>query len=568
MPHGGGGHDDAVPPGVAVVQRRSRREEALAGTATLVRLALRRDRVILPVWVGTLSLLLIVSVASVVALYGTESERLSYATVAAGSLVARAFDGPMTGTSVGAITMTETFGILAILVGVMSVQAAVRHTRQEEATGRTELVGAAPVGRRAALTAAVVVVSLANLVLAVLAIVVLTAHGLPFAGAVAAGLGLAGVGVTFGSVAVVGAQLASSSRGANGLGAAVVGGAFGLRALGDAAGEVAASGVEVISAWPSWLSPIGWGQQLRPFADERWWILLLFAATALCATAVAYVLAGRRDVGAGIVPPRPGPATASWTLRSPLGLAFRLQRSGWAAWTAGIVLVAAAFGGIGEEAEEIVATSDELVAALDLLGEGALTDLFLGFAFGILGLAAAGYAIQALLRLRAEEVDGRAEPLLAAPVGRVRWLTGHLVCAAVGAASALVLAGFAAGVGFAAATGDASRIVELTIAVTAQLPAVLALGGFVVAVVGLVPRFAVGLAWAGLVVSLVVGQLGALLDLPQAVLNLSPFTHVPAAPAEELTATPLLVLSVTALVLAGLGAAGLRHRDVGGSSGT
>ena len=51
----------------------------------------------------------------------------------------------------------------------------------------------------------------------------------------------------------------------------------------------------------SWLSPIGWGQAMRPFAGERWWplALLLVVAAALVAGAVA--LRARRDVGAGLV---------------------------------------------------------------------------------------------------------------------------------------------------------------------------------------------------------------------------------------------------------------------------
>jgi ABC-2 type transport system permease protein len=40
-----------------------------------------------------------------------------------------------------------------------------------------------------------------------------------------------------------------------------------VRAIGDAGPH-----------WLSWLSPLGWMQQLRPFADERWWVLLLAVA--------------------------------------------------------------------------------------------------------------------------------------------------------------------------------------------------------------------------------------------------------------------------------------------------
>jgi ABC-2 type transport system permease protein len=118
--------------------------------------------VLLPVVAGRAGRPAGASRASVVGLYGTAAEREQYALVAATNLVARAFDGPMAGTGLGAIVMTETFGLLAVLVGIMSVQAVVRHTRLEEETGRAELVGSAVVGRHAPLTAALVLTFSAN----------------------------------------------------------------------------------------------------------------------------------------------------------------------------------------------------------------------------------------------------------------------------------------------------------------------------------------------------------------------------------------------------------------------
>ena len=41
-----------------------------------------------------------------------------------------------------------------------------------------------------------------------------------------------------------------------------------LAALGNMLGTVDSAALRVTSAWPAWLSPIGWGQQMRPFADN------------------------------------------------------------------------------------------------------------------------------------------------------------------------------------------------------------------------------------------------------------------------------------------------------------
>jgi hypothetical protein len=49
-----------------------------------------------------------------------------------------------------------------------------------------------------------------------------------------------------------------------------------------------------------------------------------------------------RDYGAGLLPDKPGRATASAWLRGPVGLAWRLQRASLLGWAAGIVFTFAA----------------------------------------------------------------------------------------------------------------------------------------------------------------------------------------------------------------------------------
>jgi ABC-2 type transport system permease protein len=534
----------------------------LAGTWRLLRLALRRDRIILPVWVAVLVGLLVASVASLVGLYATEADRLRYATVASGNAIARAFDGPMSGTSLGAVTMTEVYGFLALLIGIMSVQAVVRHTRQEEETGRAELVGSAVVGRHAPLVAALGITAGANILLGVAVLATLVGYGLPAGGAVAAAAAMTGVGLTFTAVAAVAAQVAGTQRGANGLGITTVGVAFLLRAVGDALGSVAPSGVEVVSAWPSWLSPIGWGQQVRAFGDERWMVLLLFAGTIAVLVPLAFVLRSRRDLGAGLREVRPGPARAARSLQSPLGLAWRLQRGVVLAWATGLTVVSAAFGAVADEAGELLETSDELAAMFAGLGEAALVDLFFAFYLSMLAVAAAGFTVQALLRARNEEVAGRVEPLLATAVSRHRWLFSHVAVALLGTIGILVLSGLAVGLVHAMDTGNTAHLGPLLTAALVRTPAVLALGGFVVAVVCLIPRWAVAIGWAALVASFAMGQLGELLELPQALLNVSPFTHTPPTPAEPLVWGPLLAQAAAAVTLTAAGFAALRRRDL------
>ena len=62
--------------------------------------------------------------------------------------------------------------------------------------------------------------------------------------------------------------------------------------------------------------------------------------------ALAYALAARRDFAAGLLPDRPGPAAAAAGLRSPLALAWRLQRGSFFAWAAVFVVIGFVVGGL------------------------------------------------------------------------------------------------------------------------------------------------------------------------------------------------------------------------------
>lgn len=537
----------------------------LTATGRLVRLALRRDRVVLPAWLSGLGALTAGLVASVSGLYDSEAERVAAASFGAASPIARVFDGPASGTEIGAMTMVEAYGLMAILIGLMSAQTVVRHTRQDEETGRAELLGSAVVGRHARLTAALVVAFGANLGLGVVVVLVLLGNGLAVTGSLAAAAALAGVGWVFAGVAAVTAQVSATARGANATAGAAIGIAFLLRAVGDGLGHVADSQVEAISAWPSWWSPIGWGQQVRAFHQDNLGPLLLLVLLTALLVVVAFQLTRHRDVGAGMVEVRPGPAAASARLGTPFGLAWRLQRGILLAWTVGLVVLGTTFGAVGESAEEILSVSDQIEqAVLAMAPEGGLVDLYFTFVVGFLGIAVAGYTVQALLRMRAEEATGRLEPVLATALGRTRWLASHVVIAVGGTAAVLAATGLAGGLVYGAMTGRwATGLGGLLGGALVQTPAALALGGFVVAAFGLVPRWAVGLAWTALAASLVVGQLGQLLGLPQPVLNLSPFSHAPPVPAGSVTVLPLAASFTVAIALGAVGVTTFRRRDLG-----
>lgn len=537
---------------------------SLTGTRRLVRLAIRRDRVVLPVWILSVATLAWGVVSSYQGTVRTVEERLATASFSAGNPMARVFDGPASGTELGAMALVEGWKVLAILTALMAAQAVVRHTRQDEEAGRAELLGSAVVGRHARLAAAVVVACGASVAVGLATAVAIAApSGLGWSGALAAGMAAAGMGCTFAAVAGCSAQVFSTARGATATASAALGGAFALRAIGDVTGEVTDGGVVVRSAWVSWLSPYGWGQQVRPYHEDNWWVGGLYAASVAVLVTVAFVLASRRDVGLGMVAPRPGPPRAPSALLSPFGLAWRLQRGVLLVWFAGTAVFGAVLGSIGDDIDDYVADNATMRQTLEaLLPGGEVVDLYHVLAMGLLGLAAGGYVVQALLRMRAEEVSGRVEPVLATATGRHRWLASHAAIAGAGTTLVLVGAGLAGGVSHAVAAGSWDRVGGVVAAAAVQVPAALVLGGFVLAMFGLVPRWAGPVTWCALAVALVMGQLGTLFGLPQWLLDVSPYTHVPRVPAEPFTAGPVVWLASVALALAVVGFATFRRRDL------
>ncbi|MFG2314885.1 ABC transporter permease [Streptomyces tendae] len=517
----------------------------LAGTGTLLRFALRRDRVLIPVWVAVNALMVLSMPGTIKGLYGTAAERADLMRQMETNASLRALVGPVFDDSLGALTAWRVGLYAGALAAVMSLLIVVRHTRDEEESGRQEVVASGMVGRRAPLTSALLAAAVANAVLALLIAAGLAGQGA--AGAAALGLGVAGVGMLFATMAAIVAQLTESARLARGLTAAVLGGAFVLRAAGDSATD---DGSSVLT----WVSPLGWLENLRAFAGERWWVLLLIAGATVAQGVVAYALAGRRDLGMSFLPTRPGPAAGR--LRTAGALAWRLQRGSVLGWSIGFFAAGVVYGGMTEGAADLVGDNEQARGIIERMGgQAGLTDAFVSAMIGMLGLIAALYVVASVLRLSGEETSGRAEPVLAGAVGRLRWAAGHLVIAFGGAALIMLLAGL----GFAAGYGqDLGPILG---ACLVQLPAVWVIGGAAVLLHGLLPRAAVA-GWAVAGAVLLLGWVGPALDVPQTVLDVSPYGHLPKLPGGEMSWSPVLVLVLIAGALVAAGLAGLRRRDL------
>jgi len=530
-----------------------------AGTGQLVKLAFRRDAVVLPVCVLGIAALLAITARDLMALYPTAAGRAAVAARAGENPALRFLLGMLDGTSVGSF-LAARWGVWgAAFAALLTIFIVVRHTRADEEAGRLELVGSAAVGRRAPLAAALIVAAAANLVLALLTLFWLPAMQLPLPGSAALALSIGGCGLVFGGAAAIGAQLAVNARGARGIAIAALGAAFVLRAVGDSS----SAGL----SWLSWASPLGWVELSRAYgsAGERWWVLIAPLAACAALVAAAFALAARRDHGAGLLPGRAGRRRASGLVGGPFGLAWRVQRLGLAGWLAAYVFAFAASGAGARGIGSILGGSAVLRRYLLRVGyQATVTDAYLSALMLLAGLAAAAYATSAVLRLRAEETANLAEPVLAAPTGRTRWALSHIWVAAAGACLLLVTAGLSAGLGYGVLTGSVStQVPSLLGAALARLPASLVLVAVAVFLFGLLPWASVGLAWTAVALTGVIAVFGPALQWPAWMTGISPFSHTPRLPGAAVPAAPLIWLSAIALALTAAGLAGLRRRDIG-----
>jgi ABC-2 type transport system permease protein len=523
-----------------------------AGTGQLVRLALRRDRVRIPLWVAGIAGLVSFSAAAVPGLYPEQPQIDAYASLVGGSPLTVAFSGPPRGLhTIAGIIVYEVSFTAIVGVMLMAVMTTTRHTRAEEERGRSELLRATEVGRHAGGLAGLLTSALAcaALALALWAALATTPMSSEAAAVFAVGIGL--LGTVHAAVALALAQLFVHSRTATGAALGVFALGYVVRAAGD-----------VREDWLVWLSPVGWVQATHVPTDNRWWPLLLPLSATVLLAAAAVVLAERRDFGGGLVPTRAGRPHAPWSLAGPVGLGWRMQRGAVLGWSVAVLLLGAVTGALGSSMQDMVDENPALAEYIEVGTGESVIDAYVATMVLVLGLTVGAFAVWAAGRPGADEGGGQLDLALAAPVGRARSMGADLLV--TGLAATVVLLAAAVGVGGAhgVVTGEVGEGWRAFTAQLAYLPAVLVLVGVAAVVRGWRPGWTV-VTWLLLAFSFVVGWLGGLLQPPEWVVELSAFSHVPRVPVESAADPALAALGLAAAVLAGVGVLGFCRRDVG-----
>jgi ABC-2 type transport system permease protein len=528
----------------------SARNSRRPGLATMVGIVWRTRRRGILVWVIALAASMIGTAASIAGLYDTPAKIHGYAeAVTAGSALA-AINGHVEGIdSLGGVIQDE-FGFLAsFLLPLLGIALVAASTRREEESGRLETVLAGRIARHQPVLAALAVATAAILATSVLFAAGLALAGVPVAAAILYSAALGALAFAFAGIAALLAQLVLHARGVYAGSLIVLAVAYVVRGVGD-----------TTAGWLTWLSPLGWVEKTAPFADRRWWVLLLPVVTGLVAGGAAVCRSARRDLGSALLRGGAGPARASRLRRRPIGFAAGIHAPATIGWLAGGVLLTGMMGALARQLLGAMAGNPGLAAAMGMSGARPLHGFVAGTQLYLAAIGT-GYLVQAIGTLRAEEAGGRLETRLAGTLSRIRWLAAHVVVVAAGlvvivAGSSLVLASATAW-----SVGDTDEFGAIIRAGLAYLPAELVLGGLALALFGLWPR-GFGLGWAAYAVATFIAFLGPGLKLAQWVLDLAPTTHVGNPPLGTAEPGGLAVLSLVAVALLLLGFAAFRRRDV------
>jgi ABC-2 type transport system permease protein len=486
--------------------------------------------------------------------YPSRSSRLAFARSFGNDRALRLFYGePHDLLSVSGYSAWRVGGTLAIATAAFGLLAAVRALRAEEEAGRTELIAAGIVSRRTAFLAPLAAIAAGGAILWLAEFAGFIAGGLPAGGSAYLALATVSVIPVCTGVGALASQLASTRRAALELGGAAVGLLFLLRVVADTVGGL---------GWLRWATPLGWAEELRPFAGARPLVLLLPLAASVLLLSAAARIAARRDIGTGLLPARDSASPRLALLSSPSAQALRGQLGSLVAWLLGAGVFAVILGVLSDSISS-AGISKSIEREIAKLGAGSITTPtgYLSFVFIFFVLAVSLFACAQVTAARHEESDQRLETLLALPVARAGWLGGRLALAAAAAAAIALMAGLLTWVG-AASAGVHVSLARMLEAGANCLPTALLFLGVAALAYAIAPRASAAIAYGLVSVAFLWQLVGALLGAPGWLVGLTPFAHVGLVPAEPFRAAAAAIMLAIGAAAALTALVAFRARDL------
>jgi ABC-2 type transport system permease protein len=531
----------------------------------LLRFILRRDRLYLPFWIIGIVTLAVFFTPMLPGFFGDEQSKAVLTEMMKNPAMV-AMIGRSYGDGSGAMYALFMLVWSTLGAAIFNIFFVVRHTRKDEEEGRSEMLAALPVGHNANLLAVLVLTAAANLLIAALTAAIIPVFGIEgigWQGAVAYSAALGAGGLVFAASTLLISQLFATSKNTTAVAFVILGAVYLLRAAGDMD-----SGSEVFSL----ISPLGLVERTQAWvANEVWPVFVLLAETLVLSVA-ALALSSLRDTGAGLFAQRGGRAHASAALRGEFSLAWRLTRGLCIGWAVVMFVLGASYGSILGDISSFMESNAlySVVIGSDGASQQQMMEGFLAFILLMMGIVTAIPVCMVVLKLKSEERRGRVEQILATSVNRRYLMSGYLLIALVLAVALCLLTPLGMYCSAATLMDSPPALGTMIKASLNYLPAVLALAGLAALLVGLFPK-ATPVVWIMLVYCFIMSYLGNIMTASatdqtmksvfEALLNVSPFSLLPAWPGDDFNLALSLGMVVVALILTALGRELYRRRD-------
>lgn len=456
--------------------------------------------------------------------------------------------------TLGAMYAHEMLLFCGIFAMIMSITHIVGHTRKEEDLGLMELVRSFQIGRQANSLAALKEVTVVNILLALFIGGVMTSFGadtITVKGSFLFGASIGMAGIIGGAIALVMAQIMSSSSGATGASLGIVGLLYILRGVTDV------SNVDL-----SMINPMGWTYLTFPFTENNWLPLVYALIFSVIMAVIAFALEGGRDMRAGYLPEREGRANAKKSLLSVPGLFMKINKGVMIAWLIGFVIMGAAYGSIYGDMQ-VFLSSNDLVRKMFTQSGVTIEESFTGTIMMVMIGLVSILPIVIVNKLFAIEKRLYLSQLHATKVTRAQFYWTSVGLAIFAGIIGILLA--AGGLGSAAIAGMGDNVtMKMSVFLTAGfnfLPAVLFFTALAALSLGWAPKLG-KLIYAYLGYSFILNYFSGILDLPDWFLNTAILSWIPRMPIEDFDAPIFITITIISIALMIVGYIGYKKRDM------
>lgn len=528
-------------------------KENFVATDKLLKLYLRRDRIVLPIWI----LLPVFLIMSQMSFTKAMSDWQMFIKELSSSPLTAALLGPVVPLSIEGAIMWRGMLQASITVMLGAAITVIRHTRTEEVSGRNELILGRSIGRYANLTSALIFSCGGSLMAGLLTAVFLIGSGLAVSGSLIAGLTIAASGCIFASIGGLCAQIFTQSSSARG----AVFGVYGLTMVAMVLNNMGGGA----TFW-AWLAPEAWFRITLPFGENSPWPLLVFILISVMLMMLSYLLLSSRDMGAGFIPQKEGAAKASPHLNSPMAFAWRQHKRIILVWVICMVYLGGMMGvatpNISQAISSTLAQMNTWGAAIAKLGNQEAFVAILIYILGLMG-GLSVFVITSVQRLGQEEKEHYADLILSRPVSRFKWMGSYLAVTFIGSTLILVALGLASGLGWSIASREFSHLIRVLGMSLSKIPPVWTIIGIAALLYGWLPRIASILNWLILGIFIFIEMLWEAGIVGWSVLQWTPFAYAHySIPIQELSIVPLIVLTIIAMGLTWLGVIGFKRRSI------